>query len=329
MVFSTGRSLEEFTPMIQASAQQAKSCVELLKEFRLKGTDARGEKLFFAGVGRRDVYNVTAPFLDEGEWVIAGRVEDRASERSSIMFFVEKNGKWTPREGAPVFELQDPFFTFVRGELVLGGVQVFFDPDDPHYVTTWRTVFYRGYRVRELREFAQGPLTMKDVRLIDQQNGRIGVFTRPMPVGDARAMIGYAEISDLDELTEDLMANAEVLKGQFLKVEWGGANEVHLLNNGKLGVLGHVAWMDYGNIRHYYPMVFALDPATRAHTPLKMIATRSLFPEGPAKRPDLEDVLFSGGLRRNGDGTATLYTGVSDAEAARIVIEDPFVEYEA
>ncbi|MDG0810263.1 DUF1861 family protein [Cohnella rhizosphaerae] len=222
-----------------------------------------------------------------------------------------------------------PFFTFVRGELVLGGVQVFFDPDDPHYVTTWRTVFYRGYRVRELREFAQGPLTMKDVRLIDQQNGKIGVFTRPMPVGDARAMIGYAEISDLDELTEELMANAGVLKGQFLKVEWGGANEIHLLNNGKLGVLGHVAWMDYGNIRHYYPMVFALDPATRAHTPLKLIATRSLFPEGPAKRPDLEDVLFSGGLRRNGDGTATLYTGVSDAEAARIVIEDPFVEYEA
>ncbi|MBB6670142.1 DUF1861 family protein [Cohnella nanjingensis] len=314
---------------MQASAQQAKSCVELLKAFRLKCVDCRGEKLIFSGVGKRDVYNVTAPFLDEGEWTLAGRVEDRTSERSAVMFFVERQGKWVPREGAPVFDLQDPFVTFIRGELVFGGVEVYFDGEDPHYVTSWRTVFYRGYRIRDLEPFAKGPLTMKDIRLVDLANGRIGVFTRPMPVGDARAMIGYTEVGELSELTEEVMARAEVLHNQFLKVEWGGANEAHLLRNGKIGVLGHIAWMDDGNIRHYYPMTFMLDPATRAHTPIKLIAMRSLFPEGPAKRPDLEDVLFSGGLQRPGDGKATLYTGVSDAEAHRIVIDDPFMEYEA
>ncbi|MCC3377579.1 DUF1861 family protein [Cohnella sp. REN36] len=314
---------------MQASAQQAKSCVELLKEFRLKCVDCRGEKLIFTGVGKRDVYNITAPFLDEGEWTIAGRVEDRTSERSVVMFFVERHGKWVPREGAPVFELQDPFVAFIRGELVFGGVEVYFDGDDPHYVTSWRTVFYRGSRIRDLVPFAKGPLTMKDIRLVDLANGRIGVFTRPMPVGDARAMIGYTEVGELDELTEQVMAEAEVLEHQFLKVEWGGANEAHLLSNGKIGVLGHIAWMDDGNIRHYYPMTFMLDPETREHTPIKLIATRNLFPEGPAKRPDLEDVLFSGGLMREDDGKATLYTGVSDAEAHLVVIDDPFEDYEA
>ncbi|MGG1311596.1 MULTISPECIES: DUF1861 family protein [Cohnella] len=314
---------------MQTSVQQAKSCAELFEAFKKKRPAVKGEKLIFTGVGGRDVYNITAPFKDDGEWVIAGRVEERHSERSEVIFFVERNGQWQPRPGAPVFALQDPFVSFVRGELVFGGVEVYFDDVDVHEVTSWRTVFYRGPRVNELVPFAKGPLTMKDIRLVDLQNGRIGVFTRPMPVDDARAMIGYTEIGSLEELTEQVMEQAPVLQGQFLKEEWGGGNEAHLLRNGWIGVLGHIACMDEGNIRHYYPMTFALHPETRRHTPIKLIASRDMFPDGPAKRLDLEDVLFSGGLHRNGDGTATLYTGVSDAEAHRIVIEDPFLEYEA
>lgn len=313
---------------MQASAQQAQSCAVLFERFQRERPDRRGEKLVFSGVGERDVYNITAPFQDEGEWVIAGRVEDRSSERSEVMFFVERGGEWVVREGAPVFALQDPFVSIIRGELVFGGVEVYFDGDDPHYVTSWRTVFYRGFRIRELEPFAKGPLTMKDIRLVELNSGRIGVFTRPMPVGDARAMIGYLEIGELDELTEQAMEKADLLYDQFVKVEWGGGNEAHLLRNGLIGVLGHVARMDEGNIRHYYPMAFAYDPESRTHTPIKLIASRDMFPDGPAKRPDLEDVLFSGGLRRHEDGTATLYTGVSDAEAHRIVIDDPFLEYE-
>ncbi|MBB6731183.1 DUF1861 family protein [Cohnella zeiphila] len=314
---------------MQASAQQAKPCAALLEQFRRNRPGRIGERISFAGVGGRDVYNITAPFKDDGEWVIAGRVEDRTSERSETMFFVERRGEWVPRNGAPVFALQDPFFCFIHGELVFGGVEVYFDGSDPHYVTSWRTVFYRGSSIRRLEPFAKGPLTMKDIRLVELRGGRIGVFTRPMPVEDARAMIGYAEIGSLDELTEEIMRDARLLHHQFTKVEWGGCNEAHLLSNGVVGVLGHVACMDDGNIRHYYPMAFALDPVSGEHTPLKIIASRDMFPDGPTKRPDLADVLFSGGLHRNGDGTATLYTGVSDAEAHRIVIDDPFVEYEA
>ena len=85
--------------------------------------------------------------------------------------------------------------------------------------------------------------------------------------------------------------------------------------------------MEENNIRHYYPMAFAYDPALHKTTPIKLIATRAMFPDGPAKRPDLIDVLFSGGLVRHRNGRATLYTGVSDAEAHCIEIPDPFMEY--
>ncbi|MFC5530984.1 DUF1861 family protein [Cohnella yongneupensis] len=309
--------------------ERAKSCVELLREFMVHPPEARGEQLIFAGVGKRDVYNICAPFIDNGEPVIAGRVEDRDKESSEVVFFVERNGEWVPRNGAPVLALQDPFVTFIEGELVFGGVEVYFDGDDPHYVSSWRTVFYRGHSIAQLEPFAKGPLTMKDIRLIGLESGRIGVFTRPMMVDGARALIGYTEVGALSELTEEIISSARLFKNQFLLDEWGGANEAHLLRSGKIGVLGHIARMEDDNIRHYYPMVFAYDPATHRTTPIKLIATRAMFPDGPAKRPDLIDVLFSGGLIRHPNGTASLYTGVSDAQAHVIVLPDPFLEYES
>ncbi len=312
-----------------AYTEQAKPTVELLKEFLAGNPAYAGEKLIFSGVGHRDVYNISAPFLDRGERVIAGRVEDRDKESSEVMFFVERQGKWVPRNGAPVFALQDPFFTFIGEELVFGGVEVYFDGDDPHYVTSWRTVFYRGYSIDDLVPFAKGPLTMKDIRLIQRDNGRIGVFTRPMMVDGARALIGYTEIDSLDGLTEEAINEAHLLRQQFLPDEWGGANEAHLLKGGLIGVLGHIAWMEEFNIRHYYPMVFAFNPEDYRYTPIKLIATRAMFQDGPAKRPDLQDVIFSGGIVRHEDGTASLYTGVSDAEAHAIRIPDPFLEYES
>jgi hypothetical protein len=54
----------------------------------------------------------------------------------------------------------------------------------------------------------------------------------------------------------------------------------------------------------------------------------SNFPAGATKRPDLVDVIFSGGLVRNGGGSATLYAGLRDAEAGWITIPAPFLRFE-
>ena len=74
-------------------------------------------------------------------------------------------------------------------------------------------------------------------------------------------------------------------------------------------------------------MVFIINPETRETTNLKLIATRSDFLEGPSKRVDLVDVIFSGGLVRHSNGTATLYAGISDADAQCITIVDPLMDY--
>ncbi len=312
-----------------ANGTKAKTCRELLEAYE-NGAASPGvaSKLVFGGVGERDVYNIAAPFEDEGETVIAGRVERRDSEESEIVFFTEKDGVWTPREGAPVLRLQDPFRAEIDGELLIGGVETYPDPDRPSGLL-WRTVPHRGTKIADLKPFFRGPERMKDLRLTRLADGGVGVFTRPQGDKGGRGKIGFLRLDKLDDLNADAIENAPLLENQFDDEEWGGANEIHLLANGRLGVLGHIACFDDTGDRHYYPMTFVFDPETGMHTEMKLLAVRADFLPGPSKRPDLRDVVFSGGLIRQGGGRALLYAGVSDAEAQVLETDDPFGAFES
>ncbi len=300
---------------------------DLLQDYQQKNNLVQAEKILFTGVGDKDVYNITAPFEDEGEWVIAGRVEGRDTEHSDVVFFVNQDGKWHPRENTQTYSLQDPFVTRIAGQLVFGGVEIFPHPINPNALS-WRTVFYTGGNIRSLERLTIGPDGMKDIRLIELANHQIGVFTRPQGEKGGRGKIGYAVIDRLEDLSPEIIEQAPLIKEHFSDEEWGGANEVLLLKDGRIGVLGHISSFDQEGDRHYYPMTFLFDPESNQIKQMEIIATRSNFPEGPAKRPDLIDVLFSGGLRRLENGKAELFVGVSDAEAHKAIIDDPFIKFE-
>lgn len=310
---------------MQLIKNEVKTCSLLLNEFN--GNPVNPQKLIFKGVGNNDVYNISAPFKQNDEDIIAGRVEARDTEHSQVFFFVQDGDNWIPKEGAPVFTLQDPFFTRIAGELVIGGVEIYPHPEIENALM-WRTKFYKGKDIFHLEPFFNGPDGMKDLRIGEMQDGQIAVLTRPQGEKGGRGKIGFSKIASLEELTIDVVNNAPLLEGQFIEEEWGGGNEIHLLSNGLLGVLGHVACFDEQGDRHYYPMVFALNPETGEFSDMELIATRSQFLPGEAKRKDLVDVVFSGGLVRKEDGTADLYAGISDAEAQKITILDPFKKFE-
>ncbi len=305
----------------------AESCEQLMEEFKNNQPFEKGKRMLFINVGNKDVYNITAPFIINGEKIIAGRVENRDSEYSQIMFFTFNGEAWSPKEKAPVFNLQDPFVTGINNEIIFGGVEVFQKNNDRTKLQ-WRTVFFRGTNINHLKLFAAGPIGMKDIRLIQLCDQRIGVFTRPQGEIGGRGKIGFTIISSLNELTEETIEKASIIDNQFIEEEWGGVNEPHLLSNGKIGVLGHIACFDENQNRHYYSMAFLFDPYLTKASPIKIIAVRENFEEGEFKRKDLIDVVFSGGLIRRNDGYAELYAGVSDAQAHRIIIPDPFLEYE-
>lgn len=304
-------------------------CKELVQAYQQHKSIRNARKIHFLGVDGYDVYNISVAFRCDGETYIAGRVEKRENELSMVRFF-KKTGEDEYTAVLPEItfhDFQDPFVTTIAGQLVLGGVQIVKDPLNPGRIISWHTCFYKGKSLKELKLFAIGPSHMKDIRLGELPDGRIACFTRPQGRKGGRGRIGYIEFDSLDHVNGEEMLDAFIYHSHFLPEEWGGANDVHLLSNGLLGVTGHIARRDEAGL-HYQGMCFAFDPREKAHSPMQVLACRSDMSKGPSKRPDLVDVLFTGGLVRNGDGTATLYTGVSDCEAYCALIDDPFLAFE-
>ncbi|MDR3519401.1 MAG: DUF1861 family protein [Candidatus Pacebacteria bacterium] len=324
---------------IEGKPTTAKSCVELLVEYRKmeveKEIKPEGIKLKFLGVEPKDVYNITPPFLVSIEGVeievIAGRVEaEKDFAKSEAYFFKQQDeNTWIKIDDTPFFPLEDPFVTTVNGEIIFGGVRVV------HLDTTiaekdpiiFNTTFYKcknGKNLNDLEEFAVGPEGMKDIRIIDLNNGKIGVFTRPRLGEFGLGQIGYMELNDSSQITPEKLMEAKIIEGIFLDKEWGGANQLHLLEGGKIGVIGHIACRDDDDNRHYYATSFIFNPKTRkVERPIKLIAVRNNFPKGKTKRPDLEDVIFVGGIKKESDKWY-LYAGLSDAESGKIEIDYPF-----
>jgi hypothetical protein len=291
-----------------------------------RSSPVSARKLTFGGVGQRDVYNIAAPFDWKGRQVIAGRVESREVEHSEIIFFADGDGVWQPIPSAMTFPgLQDPCIAMIGGEIVLGGVR--FPVTVADGTISWRMEFYRGSSLDDLKIFLEGPDKMKDIRLVELADEQIGILTRPQGARGGRGQIGFLIAPGLNAITAEAIQAAPLFKDQCREDEWVGANEAHRLQNGLVGVLGHIAYFDWQEHRHYYAMVFCIDPRNGKATSPEIIASRSDFPDGPSKRPDLVDVMFSGGLVRQPNGTATLYAGLSDAEAGSVLLPDPFSKF--
>lgn len=307
-----------------------------------------GKQLEFVGVPGQSVYNPTAPFEMEGRKVIAARVEDPHDELASNVMFFHQSGshQWTLIADAPVFAMQDPCVTKIGGELVLGGVQTY-PREAPGTGTGYRQVFFKASSLAGLKSaaadmqpFCAGPNDMKDVRLLELPSGEIFVLLRPQGTAagnteDAgRGKISWGIVPSVDALSDPKtikkLVNGQQLD-QFVGGEWGGSNELHLLPDGRIGVLGHIAkWSNEGlpdAQRHYYACAFSIDLARGEVSPMKILLERTdIDPErlGGAFKPGLWDVLFSGGVELHGDGTATLTVGAGDKEVWSARIADPY-----
>ncbi len=298
------------------------SIESMLKKHREHMRPAVAARPEFCGVDGNDVYNPTAPFWYEGKKILCARVEARDSEDSEAVFFEEvEKDIYVPADGLPRFVLQDPCITRVAGQYILGGTELFLHPENPKQIA-WRTTFFCGDSLSGLRPLVKGPVGMKDVRLTELADKRIGIFTRPQGEKGGRGKIGFTVVDSLADVTPEVMEEAPLLE-LFLSEEWGGVNAVYLLEDGELGVLGHVACFAPEGIRHYYPMAFRINPVTGKYTMPVILAERSEFLAGESKREDLVDVLFSGGLCWE-DEKLFLYVGVSDCEVQYKQIAPPF-----
>ena len=288
--------------------------------FERKEREPKAEKLRFEGVEGKDVYNVTAPFESDGKTYIVGRVEspETIADAHSV-FFTRKDGVWEADKTLPNFKLEDPFVTKMDGELIFGGVETYplKDAPSPEW-KGYRTIFYKGKDIKNLEQFCKGPDMMKDIRLVELGDSGVGVFTRPRGEIGGKGTIGFIRLDSLDELTPEKILQARLLEGQFGKNEWGGVNNARLLKDGTIGVIGHIGNEDADG-KHYRVISFTFNPDTFRASAMKVIATRKDFPEGKVKDSKLKDIVFPSGY-----ADETLYVGLSDAEAARLHLPDPF-----
>lgn len=291
--------------------------------------------LTFYGVDGYDVYNCSLPFCWNGKRYIFGRVERREEwMRSWVRLFVEiGTDEWSLVPESMIYQLEDPYISIIRSQLVLGGTHVRIKNNK---LDTYYGYFYRGTKVDDLYYFTTGPDYMKDIRLVELGDGRIGVFSRPrnediLKKHGCEAMIGFSVINSLDELTAEVIENAPFIEALFEDGEWGGCNQAYLLDSGKIGVIGHLSYSqtDLSGEKQsvYMNMSFVLDPGTLAVDNYKIIGSRDCYPNGAAKMPHLADCAFTSGIIMRKDGKADLYSGLGDCKEGKIVIDYPFEGY--
>lgn len=301
-------------------------------EFEQSGRIYDSAVLVFHGVENYDVYNCSIPFEMGGHTWMFGRVEKRNEWAASWVRLFEKTGTddWTVVPDSMIYTLEDPYIQFIGNELVMGGTSV---QKEAGKLKTFFGYFFRGTELDGLRYFTTGPDRMKDIRLVQLKDGRIGVFSRPRgPEIEARygsgAVIGFTVIDDLNELTEEVIANAPAIGNLFGAGEWGGCNQCYLLKDGRIGVIGHKCYKDRddqgGKLSVYMNVAFVFDPETHEATPPRVIATRKSYPYRPAKLPELCDCAFTSGIVIRKDGKADLYSGIGDTYEGRVTIDNPF-----
>ncbi|KAG5510361.1 hypothetical protein JKF63_07690 [Porcisia hertigi] len=278
--------------------------------------------LTFTGVDGYDVYNCSVPFYYGGKHYIYGRVERPKLWASSHVRLFEETGKdeFTVVPGF-YWQLEDPYIAKVNGEMIFGGTHV---RKDKGKIVTYYGYFYRG-TPNDLNYFTTGPDYMKDIRLLQLQDGRLGVFSR-LRVGN-KASIGFLILDSIAELGADVIAKAPPLD-ILSENTWGGVNQAYLLSSGKVGCIGHYGYDDQDEThqpqRVYVNCSFVLDPHSRVIVDAKIIGTRSCYPSCESKIPVLADCVFTSGIVMRSDGKVNLYSGLGDNREGRIVIDYPF-----
>lgn len=296
------------------------------------------------------VYNPSVPFEDSGRTVILGRIESRYDELSSTgLFFLDAEHKRLElcEEWGVIKGLQDPYYL---GEFldpmrpdsdpyrVFGGVKI--STDRNNRIIGWRDNFYRFkgsilHRPAAMfTPFAKGLPQQKDMRFGQWPDGWIGVLPRVQNLGSDKVgglgKIGYFETKNLNTLQADLfrfaqrVTEGQLLDGIFRDGEWGGSNQVEILSNGEMGVVGHRASKTVDTkgrtqTLHYRPMRFMFDRILREVVtgPVELGVSPADFGPSEPKRDEHEDVLFTSGIVELGGRTA-LIAGIKDAHVGMI-----------
>ncbi|MDD2213850.1 MAG: DUF1861 family protein [Oscillospiraceae bacterium] len=161
----------------------------------------------------------------------------------------------------------------------------------------------------------------------------IAVFSRPRDetvrqTFGSHAVIGFTKIANLEELTADIIANADIITDVFGQDEWGGCNQCYYLDSGLIGIIGHKSYSSSEDAETadlvYVNVAWIFDPDKHKMLDERILAVRSSYPDATPKRSRLADCAFTSGISPAEGDQVWLYSGLGDAREGRILIPDPF-----
>ncbi len=329
----------------------------------------------YENIGSKLAYNPSVPFtihspsLQQDLRCMYVRVESPNSnwldptvpyDSQAVLYSETQKGLWKPvteemlgsANGLVFDNMEDPFISTIRGEIIFGGVVMEFPTDgkstekvpvesDAHFDYTKADVvvttqFYRGKTISELRHFAT-IRHMKDIRLCELSDGSILIATHPQGGEAGIAGIGITRVKSLDDLTQETIDSAPVIKDLTdgdMKIGALALYPIPLDGSGDtgqeaVGIIGAIAYADENKDWHYPAIAlkilnpYSFETEGIKHTPLDVIASRQNWTEGLSKRRQTKDVVFPAGIVREDDYTL-LIAGLSDAQTGELVIRDPF-----
>jgi len=181
-----------------------------------------------------------------------------------------------------------------------------------------------------IERVAQGPEKSKGLHLIEVSPQKIEGFIRMQGGKYGKGKICHfslENIQDLQDVLSDVEEKTQVID-LFAADEWGGVNDLHLLSDGRIGVLGHLARLTQDETgqekKEYFTTSAIFDPQTQTISNLKIIMTpQDLGIEYEAKRPDLEKVLYPTNSVLEGD-VLHIYASLGDTKPIVFTIENPW-----
>jgi hypothetical protein len=131
--------------------------------------------LTFKGIDGYDVYNCSIPFECKEKFYIYGRVEKPNEWARSRTMLFENTTKdvWTRVTNSMIYQIEDPNIALINGKIVLGGPFVYFKQG---VGVGFNNMFYQGTDLEDMYYFTMGPRDMKDIRLVELPEGKIGLF---------------------------------------------------------------------------------------------------------------------------------------------------------
>ncbi|KAG5510360.1 hypothetical protein JKF63_07689 [Porcisia hertigi] len=311
---------------LKVDLKEQKECTMVAERREFERTKVIRESVYitFKGLDTHDVYNCSVPFKLNGVYHMFGRVERRHEWVNSHvrLFRQTKRDEYTLVENAMQWQLEDPFVVKIHGEVLFGGVRV---TKDHGKVSDYFCDFYRG-TIDDLHYFTSGPKKMKDIRLVELADKRIGIFSHHKT--GTSCITGFITVDSLDDLCSQVIDAAKPIDHTLFGDAWGGVNQPYLLSTGKIGCISHHGYLDAhpsGEAINVYCITsFVYEPSTNKCYDYKILGTKNCFPEYPPKALRLIDCVFVSGIVMRQDGKYDLYSGVGDTREGRMVIDYPF-----